>query len=74
MAGALPAHRTDTIGICSFDVRRKGQPWPLSLRKVIVGVGCIRPVHDRPGYARVWQMRSLGFCEHPAGVTNRAFV
>jgi outer membrane lipoprotein carrier protein len=27
--GALLAHRTRTIGMCSFDARSKGQPWPL---------------------------------------------
>ncbi len=27
--GALLARRTRTIGMCSFDARSKGQPWPL---------------------------------------------
>ena len=32
--GALLARRTRTIGMCSSDARRKGQPWPLPLREV----------------------------------------
>jgi hypothetical protein len=32
--GALLARRTRTIGMCSFDARSKGQPWPLSYREM----------------------------------------
>ena len=40
--GALLARRTRTIGMCSFDARSKGQPWPLPLERQKERIGSPR--------------------------------